>query len=305
MEKRYNTLAQAINAHGPHLEKVSDHGPHGDPFDEDIIRVRIAPANTRSRRTHGPKFAKYKIATPEKPTMSGAITKDNSAVVEDSGINASDGSTALRDDAVLAGGNAIQDNLFGVGGNFEAGNENTFIVENADAENAARVSEQAFDLADDAFDFGRSTVQEAFDANRFVSEDAFDFADEANYRSVEAVRELAGRSIDAVKDVNLRSLDANLDVTEGAFDFADEVNYRALSEIGETNDTLADTLNDAFNFARVSQDAANQASQNANTVLAQKSQDAPSAISETLQKNVLIGLGILAATLIITRLPKS
>ncbi|PXA04827.1 hypothetical protein DDZ13_06590 [Coraliomargarita sinensis] len=236
--------------------------------------------------------------------MSGpsTVTKDNSAVVEDTGINASDSSTALRDEALLAGGNAAQNNLFGVGGDFEAGNENTFNIESADAENARQVAEGAFALGEDAFDLGRATVQDALDANRFVSEGAFDLADEANYRSVEAVRDTAERSINLAERLNLDSLNANAEVTEGAFNFADEVNYRALSEIGETNDTLAGTLNDAFDFARTSQDAANQASQNANTVLANKSQDAPSAISEKQQKNVLIGLGIIAGAIVFSRL---
>lgn len=215
-------------------------------------------------------------------------TKDNSAVVESTGQAVSDGALAGRDDAQLAGGDAAKDSAQIAGGSLTSGNENVIgdignsaqvTIQSVDAEVVGRAGEALSDISDDAFGFGEATVSEAFGA---------------------------------VESTAYEALQANRDVSGEAFEFADEVNYRgfqfgsdALSEVGETADTIADALNDALGFAQTSQQAANDLSRVTNETLAMKSSDADSAVSSTLQKNFLIGTAIIAAAIVVSRLPNS
>jgi hypothetical protein len=160
-------------------------------------------------------------------------TKDNSAIVEDEALAASDASQAAKDDATVVSFRGGDDGSRTVdlstqtednSGRIEVGNQNDIKIESVDPEIVA-----------DAFGFGES----------------------------------------------------------------------ALSEVGETTDTLADALNSAFGFAQISQQAANDLSRVTNETLASKSSDADSAVSETLQKNILIGTGIIAAAIVISQMQQN
>lgn len=243
--------------------------------------------------------------------------KDNSAVGQDEFLNVTDGGIGARDEALVASGkrssatkaedeaivltgnrSSITQNTEDHSGRIDIGSDNQIEVNSIDAEVTGQAFDFATDISDDAFGFGKATVQEALDANRAISRDAFDLADEANYRSVEGVRDTASRAFDLVDEANYRSVEGVRDTTRDAFDFADEVNYRAFEGI-------TDTMRQALDMAAISQDSANRTSQAANTALAKKSDDAPSAMAETFQRNVLIGLGIIAGSIIISRLPNS
>lgn len=103
-------------------------------------------------------------------------------------------------------------------------------------------------------------------------------------------------TIGSENQIDINSIDS--EVTGQAFDFAGDLSDDAFG-FGKF------TVQEALDIARISQDSANRTSQAANTVLAKKSDDAPSAMAETFQKNVLIGLGIIAAAIIFSQFPNS
>lgn len=221
--------------------------------------------------------------------------KDNSSVGEDEFLNVSDGSAGARDEGVSINASGkksrttVELSQDDNAGRVDVGDSNQINIQSVDGE----ITGQAFDFADeanyrsslvsetaldDAFGFGTSTVQEAFDGLRDVSGEAFDTVEETAYQA----------------------LQSNSGVTSEAFDFADEVNYRgfqfgesALDEVGESSRTIADALNDALGFAQTSQQSANDLSRVTNETLAMKSSDADSAVSSTLQRNILVGLAML------------
>lgn len=233
------------------------------------------------------------------------VNKDNSAVVEDEGLSANESVASREGDALsnVRGSNVISDGSRQiqrsnveinetdaglVGGNVEAGG-GTVNIETSDAEIAGEAFGAAKNIASesdktlrgalaDAFGFSQSTVDEAINAVTENSDDAFDFADETIFQA----------------------LSSNKDVSDDAFEFSET----ALAEIGETNATFANTLDEALDFATISQRAANETSRAANTALSNKSQDAPSAVSKELQRNILIAVSIISVAMIISKLPK-
>ncbi|MFW6217508.1 MAG: hypothetical protein ACOC4K_00795 [Verrucomicrobiota bacterium] len=92
------------------------------------------------------------------------------------------------------------------------------------------------------------------------------------------------------------------------FDFGRE----AMDHVAGSNDNILHSLEEAFDFARASQEAANRLSVQQNEVsagmaqrygdtLAAKSEDSASAVGATLQRNILIALSIVAAITILKR----
>jgi hypothetical protein len=200
-----------------------------------------------------------------------------------------DGSRGARDQGIIASSSNISKREEDNTGRIDVGNSNEIFVQSVDSEITGQSFEAIEQASRDAFDFGTATVNEsiqgmeqatrdAIDSNAAVTGDAFDLADRSTYEA----------------------LQANAAVTGDAFGFADENAYqayqfsdRALSEVGESNDTLSDTLNNAFQFAETSQRAANYLSRVTNEVISSKSSDADSAVSATLQKNILIGMALI------------
>jgi hypothetical protein len=215
------------------------------------------------------RFSAYR-STPHKGSKSrssqSSTSKDNSSVGEDEFLNVTDGSRGARDQAIVAGDDVYkseEDNT----GRIDVGSSNEISVQSVDSEITGQSFEAIEQASRDAFDFGTATVNE---------------------------------SIQGMEQATRDAIDSNVAVTGDAFDFADENAYqayqfsdRALSEVGESNDTLSDTLNNAFQFAETSQRAANDLSRVTNEVISSKSSDADSAVSATLQKNILIGITLI------------
>ena len=173
----------------------------------------------------------HKGSSSSSKSSQSTTSKDNSAVVEDAGINASDGSKALRDDAkgIEGKGNQIVEQEFAgeaqiVEGNLDIGDGNSFTTSDPEVSKAA--IEAAGKVAGDSFGFARATVEESFDLGK------------------------------------------------------------------KSQDSITETFNDLIQFSQITQAEANELTRETNDVLAKKSSDADSAVSETLQKNILIGIAL-------------
>jgi hypothetical protein len=81
-----------------------------------------------------------------------------------------------------------------------------------------------------------------------------------------------------------------------------EVISRALDSVDKLGDHSLDVLKEALGYAGNSQDSANQLARQTNELfaveLAKKSDDSDTEASATMQKNILIGTGILAVALV-------
>lgn len=225
-------------------------------------------------------------------------TKDNSSVGEDEFLNVTDDSVGARDNAISAGKSIKKSDLSRTDNSgrteVDLGDESSISIETADAEITGKAFEESAETTQRA-------IEESADTSRDAVEEAFGFGTSTVQEAIDAVGDNSERAFELVDDATYESLQANRDVTDDAFDFSGD----ALAEVGESNRTIAGVLDEALGFAETSQEAANQLSRTTNQVLATKSSDADSAVSATLQKNVLIGTAIIAGAIVVSRLPNS
>lgn len=159
--------------------------------------------------------------------------KDNSSIVEDTGINATDGAKALRDRATGVEGNSNQ-------------------IDQKEIAGDADIVEIGRDL-------------EIGDGNTFSSSDP---------------------------DVAKAAIEGAEGVTSDAFDFATATVQESIGLSSKSQDSITDTFNELIQFSQITQKEANDLTRATNDTLATKSSDADSAVSATLQKNILIALAI-------------
>lgn len=133
-------------------------------------------------------------------TTPSSVTKDNSSIVEDSGINASDGATALRDEAFIGNRDNLFGGDFGIGDGNEIGN---FVIENLGDE----VAREAFGFGTNALAFGEEAIRLSNDLALAGLTEALDIAGSAqtqlaqtNQNALEAVRRDASEQREADKE---------------------------------------------------------------------------------------------------------
>ena len=174
-------------------------------------------------------------------------TKDNSAVVEDTAINATDGGKALRDDAL------------GVDGN-----QNRLNLKEQDFQGDAKIVEEGATNLENQF-LGAGEELTIGDGNSFSTSDP---------------------------EVSKAAIEAAGGVSGDAFDFARSTVEESFKLGSKSQDSITDTFNELIQFSQITQAEANELTRETNEVLSTKSSDADSAVSATLQKNILIGIAL-------------
>lgn len=86
------------------------------------------------------------------------------------------------------------------------------------------------------------------------------------------------------------AINSAANVSADAFGFGQSTVEESFELGAQAQDSLSGALENVIQFAQITQQEANELTKQTNDVLSTKSSDADSAVSETLQKNLLIGL---------------